>query len=60
MDELAILKHKGDATNLEKALHRTGERPVFYNYEFLAQLFVGQCIQVDEKTFCPRESEHVH
>ena len=60
MDELAILKHTGDAQNLEKALEqrrswlRQGkEMPFFYNFDYLAQLFVGQCIKVDGVQYCP-------
>jgi len=59
MDELAIMKHTGDAIHLEQALQRTEELELFYNFEYLAQLFVGQCVRVDDKTFCPHEAVHV-
>ena len=59
MDELAILKHTGDATNLELALERERQKQdevsFFYRFDFLAQLFVGQCIKVDGETYCPHE-----
>ena len=75
MDELAILKHTGDVVNLELAMQRhqmqeeiakrdhlqtEGQEPdFFYNFDFLAQLFVGQCIKVDGEMYCPRPSIHV-
>ena len=44
MDEMSILKHTGDADNLEKALERRREGQLgghqdqdqFYNFEYLA------------------------
>ena len=80
MDELAILKHTGDVTNLELAMKRQFEEQqkqkhtaneddqkkeeakdpnFFYNFDFLAQLFVGQCIKVDGDSYCPSEPIHV-
>ena len=67
MDEMSILKHTGDADNLEKALERLREEQLaghqgqgqFYNFEYLAQLFVGHCVKVDGQKYCPHESVHV-
>ena len=57
MDELAILKHTGDGPNLELALRewRRGDKDFFYNFDFLAQLFVGRCIKIDGERYCPHE-----
>ena len=34
-------------------------RPNFYDFDFLGQLFVGQCIQIEGKTYCPHDPVHV-
>lgn len=72
MDEMAILKHTGDVANIEMALERKKaaleaeqkeqDQPHshFYDFDFLAQLFVGRCIVVDgDRQYCPHEPVNV-